>query len=190
LKKEAGMAYNDPLPSSGRGWEFEVFGVCSNEDPVCFPEYRGIKESIQEVMWMPLERTNGDGTVEQYDPMNPSWAMSGQLWSAVMKHLPRKVAGGWHSGPLSLHIACRDCTPSLDFYHGIDAFFFWEGVYVALDVSLLPKYEVKADFLITPVEMTGEKLGSLGKEIAALLKRRRRAERHKNMKKKIASIKG
>jgi len=162
------------LPPSSRGswWENQVFGVSSNKESPELPSYLNFYESMQEVMWTPLERTGPDGRLERYDPTDPNWGKSGQLWFEVKRNLPLRV-GGVPRGPLFLHIACRAPRTSLDFYHGIDAFFFWEGVYATIDVSLLEKEELKADILITPREMEPERLGSLGHEITQLLKGRR-----------------
>ena len=172
------------LPSSGGSWwEDQVFGVSCNGELLELPPHLNFHESMQEVMWTPLERLGQDGQLETYDPMNPNWGKSGQLWFEVRRHLPLRV-GGMPSGPLFLHIACRTKRTSLDFYHGVDAFFFWEGVFVTIDVSLLEKAEPKADFLVTPREMEPERLGSFGNEIAQLLKEGRR-KKQKTTRKKV-----
>jgi hypothetical protein len=177
------MGKENPLPLSGRWWEEEVFGVSANEALLKYPAYRDFDESMQEIMWTPLERLGPDGKPDIYDPMNPTWGMSGQMYFEVKRHLPRRTGGG-RSGSLFLHIACRTKFTSLDFWHGRDAFFFWEGVYVTIDVSLLPKVRTKADFLVSPTEMQTERLNSLGNEIAQLLKERRKNERQKKLRKK------
>ncbi len=170
------------LPSSwGSWWEDQVFGVSCNEKLLELPPHLNFYNSMQEVMWTPLERTRQNGHMERYDPMDPNWGKSGQLFFEVRRHLPLRV-GGMPSGPLFLHIACRMPRTSLDFWHGVDAFFFWEGIHVTIDVSFFGKGELKANFLITPKEMEPERLGLLGNEIAQLLKERRRSkkERQKN----------
>ena len=158
----------------GREFERELFGIGWMHSNFSLPDYLGFSPGMREVMEIPLLRFVDD-KVEEYCPERPNWGRSGEIWLAVKKYLPRRVRGKF-SGPLGLFVSVNGT--SLDVQHGVDAFFFWQGVHVTLDASLIPKDKegevkrLKADFVITPGDMTNDKLDSLGKKVAQLLRKR------------------
>ena len=171
----------------GREFERELFGVTGSQDEV--PTYLDFDSAMREVMTTPLVRSDGEaGEVEKYEPQRPNWGKSHQLWSEVRGRLPRRCEGK-RSEPPSLYISIGT---SLDFHHGVDAFFFWKGVYLSLDASLIPKERVesgkgrlKADILVTPDDLTPTGLARLGENVAHQLKRRRYITRQMSQKKRL-----
>jgi hypothetical protein len=182
------MGTTNPLPP-GRAFEEEVFGVTEEniEFAVRYPRRIGIHASLQRVIqdnWTMYAEAVEKNSAYCHDPINPQMGKTHLLWVAVKDNLPRRING--HSAlPLNLYIAVG--RNSLDWRHGIDAFFWWQGVYVTIDVSLRPKSEeeLKADFLVMPEDLEPEQLQNLGKKIAELLKERnfglRRHEKKHNL---------
>jgi hypothetical protein len=84
---------------------------------------------------------------------------------------------------LNLYVAVSERS-ALDWMHGVDAFFWWQDVYVTFDISLKPveAKNLKADFLVNPEDFEPSRLDSLGKQIAWLLKERNRCFRYNNPK--------
>jgi hypothetical protein len=71
--------------------------------------------------------------------------------------------------------------------HGVDAFFWWDGTFVTIDVSMMPKDTLgclRADFVLTPKDLEPEALLAFGKKVAMLLKDRRPKRRGKRRSKK------
>lgn len=181
---------------NGGALEYEIFGVGGAGDLADdeFPPYLSSNESIQKIVGGVLSRfkPNGKGEVEVYNPAYPIWGLTKELWRAVRRFLPRRLQG--EVRPLCLYIAVG--WTSLDIYHGIDAFFWWQGAKVTLDVSMIPKIripilekgesELKADILVLPEDMSPERLRLLGKKIATLLKERSHNPRQKMGKKENA----
>ena len=171
----------------GREFELELFGVTGNPDEI--PTYQDFDSAMREVMTTPLMRPDREsGEVERYEPTKPNWGKLYQLWLEVHRRLPRRCEGKM-SGPLSIYISIGT---SLDFHHGVDAFFFWKEVYLSLDASLIPKERgesgkghLKADVLITPDDLTPMGLAYLAEDIAHQLRRRRYITRQMSQKKRL-----
>ena len=157
---------------SGRDFEYEIFGIAGEEgNKVTPPSYLDFTESVQAVAGKGLTRIGSDGQEETYNPSDPTWGKTRLIWKSVRRALPRRVYGSV-SPPPFLYISVGQT--SLDFWHGVDAFFWWQGVLVSIDVSLILQKEIKADLLVTPEDLTPEGLSRLGRKIAELLKERRR----------------
>lgn len=123
----------EQLTELSRGFQFEITvlgAACKFEQP---PEYRNWEGSFSEV----LQRE-----VSQYNPAQPTGGLTPQMIEGVRQFLPRK-----QRRHLRLYLAL---ATSLDYWHGVDAFFYYHGAIVTLDVASYPKPEKKADFLITP----------------------------------------
>jgi hypothetical protein len=173
----------------GRQFERDLFGGAGEFLEI--PLYLPFTEAMADVRESFLHRFNKDfGLHETYDPYNPTWGKLKGLWLEVNNRLPKRSSGA-RSGPLALHVAIN--TP-LDFWHGVDAFFWWEGTYLTLDASLVSKTrrvkgekkkkgDLKADLLIKPEDLTPERLAVLGEQIATFLKERRRINRRLEQKK-------
>lgn len=163
----------------GREFEQKLFGVAGKLDAI--PPYLDFESAMRAVIEMPMAKFGPDGNLEdEYDPTKPNWGKLHELWSEVHKHLPRR-SGGVRSGPMALYVSIG--TP-LDFYHGVDCFFRWMGVYITVDASLIfkskvgtGKHRLKADILVRPHNLTKPGLEHLGKHIAEQLKERRRIAR-------------
>lgn len=183
------MENQKTLPQ-GREFERYVFGV-TDEAPFIpgdrRPGKRSFKASFQRIIaenWADYAEAIEKGLQNPYNPSNPKVAMTGVIWSAVKRYLPRRV-GGETSGPLNLYIAIG--KTSFDWDYGVDAFFWWEGALVTIDASVYvkPDSKLKADFLLNPWDLDGDKLENFGRKVANLLKERR----FKNRKKKKILIK-
>ncbi len=180
---------------SGQEFEILILGVANEYDPESNPPYLDFDASMQEVIGRPLIRVDDDGKpVEEYDPGNPTWGKTGEIWRAVKKHLPKKTAKG-SSGPLFLYIAVGGSPMTiLDNRHGVDAFFWWEGAYATFDVAIFPKRKngrkeerLKADCWFGMDTLNPGGLDAFGKQIAEILKGRRRANRQYKRKDKRKS---
>jgi len=173
------------LPS-GRKFERELFGGAGDMEDI--PPYLDFTSAMNKVRESFLWRPNREsGTYETYDPFNPKWGHLHELWTEVYKRLPKR-SSGVRSGPLSLHVAIN--TP-LDYWHGVDAFFWWMGVYLTIDASQVSKGKekkgkrhLKADLLVTPADLNPTRLASLGEYIANFLKEKRRVTRKVEQKKR------
>ena len=109
-----------------------------------------------------------------------------EIWFSVKKHLEHRSRKRMDT-PLNFYISVG--SNSLDWYHGVDAFFWWYGAFVTIDASLAPKDEdgsLKADFILKPEDLSvlaldrwGKRVANLLKQRACHLKRRERGERRK-----------
>ena len=181
------MEQMDSLPA-GRVFELELFGVTDEStEPFVRPPYMDFESSMAEVIERNLAEFSWSSD-EAYNPMRPNKGNSSLLWTSVKKHLPRRISG-FRTVPLSLYISVG--RNALDFWHGVDAFFWWQGVYVSIDASRILKRKIglwkerlKADFLITPEDVSPERLSYLGGQMATVLKGRRLQLRHNQAKRK------
>ena len=99
---------------------------------------------------------------QPWDPADPSTRGASDLHTQVAMALELE---NWDE--LRLFSALK--TP-LDVFHGIDAFFEWQGWVVTLDLTCDPhKENCKADFMIRP-EDSDDDWKHVGCEIARLLK--------------------
>jgi hypothetical protein len=170
----------------GRVFEMELLGRTEEADFVDFqdrPEVLRFRSSMQVVIDQTqelLESRKQQG-FDYYDPSNPKAGKTEQIFSAVKKHLPRRVSG--HSASkLELYVSVG--RTSLDWYHGVDFFFVWEGVSVTVDVSLGYKNprEMRAEFLFNPSDLEADRLDLFARNIADRLKKRRVSQREKKRK--------
>ncbi len=166
--------------SSGREFERFIFGeIVENPDYITrgrlIPKEHLKNSSISYIIrknWRDLGESLENGDPYPHNPLRPDLGKTAQLWSAVRKYLPRRIKG---RGGLPLNLYISSGRNSLDWCHGIDAFFYWQGVYVTFDVSLRPKDlqgTLKADFVFGPNELTPEGLEFFGQKVAGLLRRR------------------
>lgn len=179
----------------GRQFEEFVFGEHGEtEDEI--PEYESYRDSLASVAqdnWARFARFSEGGELF-HCPSRPTMGQSFEIWKSVKVFLPRRVEGS--SANLDFFLALG--SPA-NFFHGIDAFFWWHGVFATIDASLIPKQKIglgeryirgtylKADFLISPPDLESEGLALLGKRIADLLIKRmydlrRRAKPRKRKK--------
>lgn len=161
--------------SHGRAFEMEIFGVTEGSfgDLGAFirHKYMDFDSSIQQIIeynWAMYADAleSGEGLV--YNPLNPHVGKSHLLWESVKNGLGSKV-GVRGNLPLNLYIAIG--RNALDYHHGVDAFFWWQGVYATIDVSVRIKdsRELKADFLFLPKDLERSRLLNFGKNVASLL---------------------
>lgn len=182
------MTEEQSLPL-GAEFEMEMFGVTSYLNNEQIPKYLDFDSSMEDIVRYPPIRDGENGQIEQYDPANPSWGKTAELWEVVRKYLPRYV-GKNRETFLYLYVSVG--RTSMDYWHGVDAFFWWEGCYVTLDASILQKhkggrgkYGLKADFVLTPSNThSKESLSNTGRMIAEFLKRKKVVERTKKKKKR------
>ncbi len=175
----------------GRIFEKEVLGVTDEgkDSFVKFPTRRSFESSIQAIIaenWALYAESLEKGLDDYHNPTRPNMGKTGQLWEAVRKYLPKRVDGV--KLPLNLYISVG--RNALDWMYGVDAFFWWDGIYVTIDASLAKKehgYGLQADFVLNPVDLKADALNSLGRKIADLLKERRSkfGEREKRKLKRI-----
>jgi len=165
--------------SSGRAFEKEVFGFTVDWFSSSSVERLGFEEAIQRVIqdnWVRVAEITALGASRIYDPTKPRRGKTGHIWKAVKKHLPEEVDD--RESLLSLYVTLGT---SLDIHYGIDAFFWWEGVHVAWDLSLRQKKKdaenrkdsLTADFVVTPSDLRGYGLDRLGLKMASRLVGRR-----------------
>jgi hypothetical protein len=171
----------------GREFELELLGITGEWSLNEKPDYLNFDSAMQKVAGTPLKKPNHNGG--WYTPTEPNWGKLYPLWLEVHRHLPRRCEGA-RSGPLSLYISVGT---SLDYHHGVDSFFWWMGVYVSIDASLVPKEKrgrgkehLKADVLLTPDSLTPEGLVFLGEQVANLLKKKRCLLRKTNQRYRIS----
>lgn len=163
-------------PSDGRQWEIDFFGLpeTAELDYIFTPDYLDFRSSMKEVMRFGEARRDDDGWSYRYDPDNPHQSISRKLWREVRKNLP-PYDRGRSKHPVQLYLALG-CT-SMDYHHGVDAFFIWRKRWVTFDISLIQKKRLhrshrglKAHFLITPEKIVQDRLALLGRDMAMFLK--------------------
>lgn len=166
----------------GREFEKEFFGMTDeSQDPFQPPVELSLGDSMQEVILENWKRFAEAVVLESnplyiHNPSNPQMGRTQDLWSSVKKHLPKRPKEEVKNLPLDLYVAVG--RNSLDVHCGVDAFFWWRGVYATLDASLrrktrtgLGKDRLKAQFLLTPEHLDSKvKMDELGKEIARHLR--------------------
>ncbi len=177
------MTLSQTLPS-GRAFEEEIFGF-TDYDPLGYraPLERGWGSSFQYIVrmnWSMYGESLVTGDAYCHNPVNPEMGRTRELWSAVRRHLPRRVQGR-QSLPLNLYVAIG--RTSLDCHHGVDAFFWWQGAFVTFDVSLRQKekegsLKARSDFVLSPEHLSPEGLNLWSKKVARLLKERSHASRY------------
>ena len=176
--------------SGGRKFEHKVLGVYSEASQE-LPQYFDFRESLDRVVnlnWNNYARSLR-GEVEWHNPTNPTMGITAYLWKSVDQHL--SMLDTQHGRvPLNLYISVG--WNSLDFYHGVDAVFYWHGVFVTIDLSLVNKLEreggLKADVLFTPKDLEYSNLELFGEHVASLLHLRLSEERVKNVAKRRAAL--
>lgn len=161
----------------GRAFEMEIFGITEDvERAFRRPSRRDIDSSIQNIIEYnlamyaeALER----GSEYCHNPAKPEMGKTNLLWQAVKQYLPSRTERG-NKTPLNLYVAIG--RTSLDWQHGVDAFFWWQGVYVTIDASLRMKQgpELKADFVLNPKDLEPQNLSVWGKQVAELLIERKK----------------
>src|SRR4051812_23836929 len=106
------------LPS-GRKWELQVLGFTVADREFARPmQYHEFDSYLMQVMLhQPVN----------YNPRCPRSGMTSELYDSVRNYLPKK----WRKF-LSLYIALG---LGLDRVHGVDAFFYLNGVSVTLDLT-------------------------------------------------------
>ena len=162
----------------GRVFEREVFGIVDDPDVVSqkfiIPRRFGFRSSLQNVIqnnWTVFAQALETGALYCHNPLDPKMGKTGLIHSAVKGHLPRRIGGS--SMPLNLYVGIG--RNSLDWHHGVDAFFWWYGACVTIDVSLVPgafQVTVKADFVLTPEDLLPQNISNWALNVAALLKKR------------------
>ncbi|MES3005114.1 MAG: hypothetical protein V4690_03340 [Patescibacteria group bacterium] len=180
------------LQGVSRGLQFEqrVFGFYDKFEDI--PDYRPYDECLEIVMNTPLITETEEGELEVYDPYNPSprWGYAKKILAAVEKHLPRRILRSRVRSRPAIYLAMGTM---LDYWHGVDAFVFWEGADASIDVSLNQKikgevtrldtgmFGMKANVLISLEHIsTEEAINNLGRDIVMELKKDRRIRRWKS----------
>lgn len=165
------------------GWDFEkhIFGRTAGSIrhwEIADLNFDDAIEKVIEDNWLHFAEAIDSGAEYCHNPTMPKMGKTLELWRAVRRNLPNTMIDGRET-VLNLYVAFRS---SLDVHYGIDAFFWWDGVYVTLDASLRqkekgeedPYLNLKADILI-PREAVSQSAGSgrFGMYVANLLKARR-----------------
>ncbi len=91
--------------------------------------------------------------LEGYDPSRPKGGLTEELFDGVRLYLNDKRL----RRHLRLYIALGT---SLDYWHGVDAFLCIGGSCVTLDITTNPTKKQKADFLLTPDDVTRDESGN------------------------------
>lgn len=167
------MSRSKTLPP-GRAFEKKIFGVTEGfgADLGLFtrPDYFDFKSSLEQVIeanWAMFAESWERGENIFHNPTKPGMGRTHSLWEAVKNWLPSRL-DGQSNLPLNLYVALG--RNSLDHHHGVDAFFWWQGVYATIDASTRRKKELlKADFLFTPKDLQHDRLLAFGKKVAELL---------------------
>lgn len=175
-----------------RGSKFEekVFGFSSKFEEI--PDYKPYDECLEIVMNTPLITETEEGELEVYNPYDPSprWGYARKILTAVERHLPRRILRSRVRSRPAIYLAMGT---ALDYWHGVDAFVFWEGACASIDVSLSKKIKgevtrsdtgtlsLKANILISKEHIrTEEAIDNLGRDIVIELKKDRRIKRWKS----------
>ena len=135
LQSEDKIDHNPPvINTEGQRFELKVLGhTAATRKILPAKEFVSFVVAIQEI-----KNTSIDG----YDPSDPKDNPPSDFFRTVASFLPDGGRG------LELYIAID--TP-LDYFHGVDAFFCWNGGTVTIDVTANPnKSKGNADFIIYP----------------------------------------
>ncbi len=171
---------NEQALRSGREFEELVFGHVAKQDQISIselgaPTYLHFKNSLQQQIyhnWSIAEAAVEQGRSDYYNPSNPRTGQSHKVWESVKNFLPTEESG--KKEPLHFYMSIG--RNSLDYWHGVDAFFVWRGTFVTIDLSLGRKKYPSADFILTPADMNDHKrLLVFGRKAADLL-----IKRHEN----------
>ncbi len=168
---------NDLSLRLGREFEVEIFGNWLSDHSKFYadnriPEYLDFESSIAqqiEINWKRAELSRELGQ-EFYDPSKPRTGKSLRVWSAVKNYLS-SCNPKYRRLPLHLYVSVG--WNALDYYHGVDAFFWWEGVYASVDLSLKRKESTSADLQLTREDLQSPYLGEFGRNVGEYLIARR-----------------
>ncbi len=167
-----------PHVLDGESWEKDLFGVSpewQTSTDFC-PPYASFRTSILQVMGAGRKGSSAGAWLYKYRPEKPKQGKSRDLWHEVRKHLPATPGTkyGLPEERVLLYLAIG--FTSLDWWHGVDAFFHWQDKVVTLDASTRSKTRetrgksrLKADFLLTPTSVEPRSISSLGQKIAVAL---------------------
>ena len=163
----------------GHSFEQIMFGVLHFSSSIHLPYYLDFDRSMQQVVKMAwrnhalaLSKKLRPGKFS-YNPLEPKGEIR-RLFDQVQRHLPKKVDDR-DPGPLSFYVSVGKY--SLDRYHKVDGFFWWEGVYFTIDVTTRKKDLTDpkaADYVFMPDDLDEYNILILGFQIAEALKQRRR----------------
>lgn len=140
---------------TGRLFEYEVLGEvaagCVNEEDIKYIPYRLATEQV---------KANQPTT---WDPTDPPTDFANDLHAHVALQLG---LDDWSE--LKIY---NSVGQALDIFHGVDAFFEFQGKLCTLDLTTRDKGGYKADLEVTPLDFTeSSQLQSLAGDIALLLK--------------------
>ena len=172
------MLFDNGYPD-GHAFEQIMFGVLHFSSSIHLPYYLDFDGSMQQVIKMAWR--NHDLFLKgklptgkfSYNPLEPKGEIK-ELFEQVKRHLPRWIDGRVAS-PLNFYVSIGKY--SLDRYHKVDGFFWWEGVYFTIDVTTRQKdlnHPKRADYLFMPDDLEDYNLHILGFQIADELESRRR----------------
>lgn len=166
------------------GWDFEVLvlGLPPGEmpepagphfkPPKRLSEERSIQQQIQQ-NWKRLDRAISAGNRNEHNPYQPTNGKIAEVWKYARRNLNKKWGKeDYYSLLLYLSVGRN----SLDWHYGVDAFFWWNGVYVTIDVSTHRKKKVKANFSLTSKQLDQKSLSQFGAAVAGLLMEKKRAQ--------------
>ena len=164
---------------AGRDFEREMLGkegFLDDLGPLSVPDYLDFDSSLNQVVesnWAKFAHSLEKGEVYCHNPASPRMGKTHSLWAAVKNWLPGAVNGESHL-PLNLYISVG--RNALDYWHGVDVFFWWQGEYVTIDFATHDKRKkgtLKADFVFTPRDLEHSRLLYFGKQVAKLLLERK-----------------
>ncbi len=171
----------DPL-LLGRQVESEIFGYPMRiQEPVWVrPEQLPLDRSIQQqikVNWKNYANAIEVSSSYQHNPYDPQMGQTRMIWKSVKRAIERKwkTKDYW---PVLLYVARG--RSSLDYWYGVDAFFWWNGVHVTIDLSTKHKLNKRAEFLLTPNQVVKEHLSYFGQQVANLLVQKRLVQNRKD----------
>ncbi|MEQ1561537.1 MAG: hypothetical protein ABL899_02325 [Nitrospira sp.] len=159
---------------SGRAFEEKVFGLEGFWDkfgPYAEPDYFTFESSLQDIIlcnWGMYAHSLERGERYRHNPIDPWMGETRRIWLAVKNFLPSTVRS-CDNPPLNLYVSIG--RNAFDHFHGVDFFFWWNGVFVTVDITTLKsKNEYNADFLLTQYDLDDRcRLRSFGRGVASLL---------------------
>jgi len=167
----------DNLLPFGRRHELESTGITQIGRPEKVP-YKGFNQSLEEILNSRLKIEAKDDVPERvYNPADPKWGKMPILFASVKRYLPKRPG-------LFLYNAIGS---SLDLLHGVDLFFFWNGVYATIDLSLadsLKELRGTVDLRQNLEDMTEEDFDVFGQQIAGILRKRKELKKQNKKKSK------